>query len=93
MSRERHLAQLGLVGECSSPGERMQLNFQRFGDDLIEGLSADGPADSERSLLVEEVKVGCRFRTSHRPVLRLPAGPMTANHLAPSGRTASAARG
>ncbi len=42
-----------------SPVERMQLNFQRFGDDLVEGLSADGPADSERSLLVEEVRIGC----------------------------------
>jgi RNA polymerase sigma factor (sigma-70 family) len=42
-----------------SPVERMQLNFQRFGDDLVEGLSSDGPADSERSLLVEEVKIGC----------------------------------
>jgi RNA polymerase sigma factor (sigma-70 family) len=42
-----------------SPVERMQLNFQRFGDDLIEGLAADGPADSERSVLVEEVKIGC----------------------------------
>jgi RNA polymerase sigma factor (sigma-70 family) len=39
--------------------ERMQLTFQRFGDDLVEGLSDDGPADSERSLLVEEVKIGC----------------------------------
>jgi len=42
-----------------SPIERMQLNFQRFGDDLAEGLSSDGPVDSERSLLVEEVKIGC----------------------------------
>ena len=42
-----------------SPVERMHLNFQRFGDDLIDGLSSDGPADSERSLLVEEVKIGC----------------------------------
>lgn len=42
-----------------SPIERMQLNFQRFGDDLVEGLSSDGPADSERSVLVEEVKIGC----------------------------------
>ena len=42
-----------------SPVERMQLTFQQFGDDLVEGLSADGPADSERSLLVEEVKIGC----------------------------------
>jgi len=42
-----------------SPVEHMHLNFQRFADDLIEGLSSDGPADSERSLLVEEVKIGC----------------------------------
>ena len=42
-----------------SPVEHMHLNFQRFGDDLVEGLSSDGPADSERSLLVEEVKIGC----------------------------------
>jgi RNA polymerase sigma factor (sigma-70 family) len=42
-----------------SPVERMRMTFQRFGDDLFEGLSADGPADSERSLLVEEVKIGC----------------------------------
>ena len=42
-----------------SPVERMHLNFQRFGDDLIDGLASDGPADSERSLLVEEVKIGC----------------------------------
>jgi RNA polymerase sigma factor (sigma-70 family) len=42
-----------------SPVEQMHLNFQRFADDLIEDLSADGPVDSERSLLVEEVKIGC----------------------------------
>lgn len=42
-----------------SPVERMHLNFQRFGDDLVEGLSSAGPADSERSVLVEEVKIGC----------------------------------
>jgi RNA polymerase sigma factor (sigma-70 family) len=42
-----------------SPVEQMRLNFQRFGDDLIDGLSSDGPSDSERSLLVEEVKIGC----------------------------------
>ena len=42
-----------------SPVERMHLNFQRFGDDLVEGLSSEGPADSERLLLVEEVKIGC----------------------------------
>ena len=42
-----------------SPVEHMHLNFQRFGDDLVEGLSSDGPSDSERSLLIEEVKIGC----------------------------------
>ena len=42
-----------------SPVERMHLDFQRFADDLVEGLSSDGPADSERSVLVEEVKIGC----------------------------------
>ena len=42
-----------------SPVERMHLSFQRFGDDLAQGLSSAGPGDSERSLLVEEVKIGC----------------------------------
>jgi len=42
-----------------SPVEHMHLSFQRFADDLVEGLSSDGPTDSERSLLVEEVKIGC----------------------------------
>jgi hypothetical protein len=42
-----------------SPVEQMNLKFQRFGVDLVEGLSSDGPADSERSVLVEEVKIGC----------------------------------
>lgn len=42
-----------------SPIERMHLTFERFGDDLLDGLSSDGPTDSERSLLTEEVKIGC----------------------------------
>ena len=42
-----------------SPVEHMHLNFQRFADDLIQGLSSDGPPDSERSLLIEEVRIGC----------------------------------
>ena len=42
-----------------SPVERMQLTFERFAQDLASGLSSDGPADAERSLLVEEVKIGC----------------------------------
>lgn len=42
-----------------SPVERMQFTFERFGADLADGLSSDGPTDAERSLLTEEVKVGC----------------------------------
>jgi RNA polymerase sigma factor (sigma-70 family) len=42
-----------------SPVERMQLTFTRFGDDLAQGLSMDGPGEAERSLLLEEVKIGC----------------------------------
>src|SRR5207245_7648692 len=42
-----------------SPVERMHLNFERFAEDLAEGLSSDGPTDSERSVLTEEVKIGC----------------------------------
>jgi RNA polymerase sigma factor (sigma-70 family) len=42
-----------------SPVERMHLTFDRFAADLADGLSSDGPAEAERSLLVEEVKVGC----------------------------------
>jgi RNA polymerase sigma factor (sigma-70 family) len=41
------------------PVERMQLNFQAFAEDLADGLSSDGPTEAERSLLVEEVKIGC----------------------------------
>ena len=42
-----------------SPVERMHFTFERFAADLAEGLSSDGPADAERSVLTEEVKVGC----------------------------------
>jgi RNA polymerase sigma factor (sigma-70 family) len=42
-----------------SPVERMHLSFERFAEDLADGLSSDGPADAERSLLIEEVKIGC----------------------------------
>lgn len=41
--------------------ERMHLTFERFADDLADGLSTDGPTDVERSLLTEEVKIGCTF--------------------------------
>ena len=42
-----------------SATERLQLTFDGLGDSLLEGLSMDGPSETERSLMVEEVKVGC----------------------------------
>jgi RNA polymerase sigma factor (sigma-70 family) len=39
--------------------ERRRLTFVSFGDDLADGLSSEGPEDGERSLLTEEVKIGC----------------------------------
>src|SRR5215475_1770348 len=48
-----------IIDVKKSPVERMQLSFERFGADLADGLSEDGPADAERSVLTEEVKIGC----------------------------------
>jgi RNA polymerase sigma factor (sigma-70 family) len=42
-----------------SPVERMQLSFEGFAKDLAEGLSSHGPTAADRSLLTEEVKIGC----------------------------------
>lgn len=42
-----------------SPVERLNLSFEHFAQDLIEGLGPEAPAETERSLLIEEVKVGC----------------------------------
>jgi RNA polymerase sigma factor (sigma-70 family) len=39
--------------------ERLHLSFERLGDDLVQGLGTEAPAETERSLLIEEVKVGC----------------------------------
>jgi len=39
--------------------ERLKPSFTSFAEDLTEGLSADGPLDHERSVLTEEVKIGC----------------------------------
>jgi RNA polymerase sigma factor (sigma-70 family) len=39
--------------------ERQRLTFISFAEDLSRGLSTDGPADHERSVLTEEVKIGC----------------------------------
>ena len=35
------------------------MRFAGFADDLENGLSTNGPADGERSMLTEEVKIGC----------------------------------
>jgi RNA polymerase sigma factor (sigma-70 family) len=42
-----------------SPVERLHLTFERFAEDLADGLSSEGPAETEQSVLIEEVKVGC----------------------------------
>ena len=39
--------------------ERQQLTFESFADDLAHGLSSQGPAAGDRSVLTEEVKLGC----------------------------------
>lgn len=41
--------------------ESPELNFERFGEDLDQGLSeaAGAPANTEKTLLLEEVKIGC----------------------------------
>jgi len=39
--------------------ERERLSFDVISQDLLDGLSDDGPARAETSLLTEEVKVGC----------------------------------
>jgi RNA polymerase sigma factor (sigma-70 family) len=42
-----------------SPVERMNLTFNAFAADLADGLSDEGPLAAERSVLLEEVKIGC----------------------------------
>ena len=44
-----------------SPVERMHMTFEQYADDLADGLSSHGPVEAERSLLTEEVKIGCTF--------------------------------
>ena len=39
--------------------ERQKLSFASFAEDLAAGLSPEGPSDHERSVLTEEVKLGC----------------------------------
>lgn len=39
--------------------ERLHLSFESFAQDLTEGLELEAPDETEHSLLIEEVKVGC----------------------------------
>lgn len=48
-----------LLDVKKSPVERRRLDFVAFAEDLATGGSDAGPAEAERSLLVEEVKIGC----------------------------------
>lgn len=42
-----------------SPIERLHLNFERFADNLVQGREPASASDTEHSLLIEEVKLGC----------------------------------
>ena len=39
--------------------ERLHLTFERFADDLTGGLEPESADDADRSLLIDDVKVGC----------------------------------
>jgi hypothetical protein len=39
--------------------ERLHLSFERFAEDLESGVQPAAPDDTERSMLIEEVKVAC----------------------------------
>jgi len=42
-----------------SPVEQLHLSFEQFAEGLTSGLDLQAPAETEKSLLIEEVKVGC----------------------------------
>lgn len=39
--------------------ERMRMSFEQLGDDIKAGLALAAPPESEQSVLIEEVKIGC----------------------------------
>jgi RNA polymerase sigma factor (sigma-70 family) len=39
--------------------ERLHLSFERFAEDLVDGVQPTAPDDTEHSMLIEEVKVAC----------------------------------
>lgn len=41
--------------------ERLQLSFARLADDLTGAEDVGSPSETEQSLLIEEVKIGCTF--------------------------------
>lgn len=51
-----------LLDVKKSPVERIRLTFTSFADDLAQRLEEGEPGAAERSVLVEEVKVGCTMR-------------------------------
>jgi RNA polymerase sigma factor (sigma-70 family) len=44
-----------------SPVEQLQLSFQRFAEDLTSGPDFEAPPETERLLLIEEIKIACTF--------------------------------
>jgi RNA polymerase sigma factor (sigma-70 family) len=48
-----------LLDVKKSPVERMNLTFELFAEDLAAGLCDDGPDETERLVLIDEVKIGC----------------------------------
>lgn len=44
-----------------SPVEQLRLSFGQFAEGLTRGLEFEAPAETERLLLIEEVKIGCTF--------------------------------
>lgn len=42
-----------------TPWEKQKRNFQQLGDAIVAGIGADAPPETERSLLIEEVKTAC----------------------------------
>lgn len=48
-----------ILDHRKSPIERRELTFEQFAEDLTGGLAPASAAETERSVLIEEVKVGC----------------------------------
>jgi RNA polymerase sigma factor (sigma-70 family) len=42
-----------------SAGEKRTMPFEQLGADVVAAISPEAPSETERSLLVEEVKIGC----------------------------------